>query len=240
VAATEDLLLPRAGRVWLRSATKPGIFLAAVLVTVGSAIGAKELQGRAPVLPAAAMVSMVENARATAPAPAMGAPEDDGTTLAGTSEPENAFLEPVINDQELAPALLDYALDPNIRWFDGRPVRPVKKVWMNVSGYAPDARSCGDSADGRTATLHSVKTNNSRLAAADPKVLPYGSMLSIPGYADTTVVPVLDCGGAIKGNKLDLLFPTHEEAIKWGRKKVQVTIWAYADGRPAENPRKLR
>src|SRR5688572_6236575 len=113
-------------------------------------------------------------------------------------------------------------------------------MWLNVSGYSPDARSCGTSADGKTATLHSVSTNNMKLVAADTRVLPYGSMLSIPGYADAAVVPVLDCGGAIKGNKLDLLFPTHEEAIKWGRKRVQVVVWGYADGLPAENPRALR
>jgi 3D (Asp-Asp-Asp) domain-containing protein len=111
---------------------------------------------------------------------------------------------------------------------------------MTVTAYSPDARSCGLSADGLTATLHSVGTNNMQLVAADPRVLPYGSMLSIPGYAAGEIVPVLDCGGAIKGRKLDLLFATHDEAKRWGRHRVQVTVWQYADGRPPENPRKLR
>lgn len=126
------------------------------------------------------------------------------------------------------------------RFFNGRPIRPVKTMKMVVTAYSPDARSCGTSADGITATLHSVHTNGHRLVAADPRVLAYGSMLTVPGYDSGNVVPVLDCGGAIKGNRLDLLFPTHEQARKWGRKTVTVTVWGYADGKPAPNPRKAR
>ena len=133
-----------------------------------------------------------------------------------------------------------YAIDPKVRWFNGRPVRPAKTMWMTITGYSPDARSCGDSADGLTATLHSVDTNGHRLVAADPRMLPYGSMVSVDGYDSGQIVPVLDCGGAIKGRRLDLLFPTHEQARKWGVKKMKVTLWQYADGKPADNPRKLR
>lgn len=115
------------------------------------------------------------------------------------------------------------------RYFDGRPIRPKKTIWMTVTGYSPDARSCGDSADGRTATNHSVWTNGMNLVAADPRLLPYGSIVSVPGYAENEVVPVLDCGGAIKGTRLDLLYPSHAQALKWGVKRVKVTVWEYAD-----------
>lgn len=130
--------------------------------------------------------------------------------------------------------------DAETRWFDGRPVRPSKVMVMRVTGYSPDSRSCGIYADGQTATLHSVWTNGMNLVAADPKVLPYGSMITVPGYANDQIVPVLDCGGAIKGNRLDLLFPTHRRALVWGVQDVRVTLWAYADGKPAPNPRKVR
>ena len=79
-----------------------------------------------------------------------------------------------------------------------------------------------------------------RLVAADPKVLPYGTMLTVPGYADGEIVPVLDCGGAIKGARLDLLFPTHEGALNWGVQDLRVVVWEYADGQPAPNPRRVR
>lgn len=130
--------------------------------------------------------------------------------------------------------------DAETRWFDGRPVRPSRVILMKVTGYSPDHRSCGEFADGQTATLHSVWTNGMRLVAADPKVLPYGTMITVPGYADENIVPVLDCGGAIKGDRLDLLFPTHGTARVWGVQTVRVTVWDYADGEPAPNPRKVR
>ena len=119
---------------------------------------------------------------------------------------------------------------------------------MTVTAYSPDPRSCGDSADGITATLHSVTTNAHRLVAADPTVLPYGSMLTVPGYGiikagdarEPAIVPVLDCGSKIKGQRLDVLFPTHEEAMKWGVQLLPVTVWEYADGLAAGNVRAER
>ncbi len=134
----------------------------------------------------------------------------------------------------------DLIYDPSVRWFNGRAVKPVRTMQMTVTAYSPDARSCGESADGITATLHSVTTNGFRLVAADPKVLTYGSMLTVPGYDNDQIVPVLDCGGAIKGRRLDVLFPTHEEARQWGVRKITVVVWGYADGSPIDNPRKLR
>ncbi|MEZ6318545.1 MAG: 3D domain-containing protein [Phycisphaerales bacterium] len=141
-----------------------------------------------------------------------------------------------------APAAIPTADAPTAetRWFDARPVRTARVVMMTVTAYSPDSRSCGEFADGQTATLHSVWTNGMRLVAADPKVFKYGTMLSIPGYADDSVVPVLDCGGAIKGLRLDVMMPTHEQARAWGVRKVPVTVWEYADGDPAPNPREVR
>ena len=120
-------------------------------------------------------------------------------------------------------------IDTSIRWFDGKAVRPTKVMYMTVTGYSPDARSCGIYADNKTATMNSVWTNGMNLVAADPKLLPYWSMISIPGYANSEIVPVLDCGGAIKGNRLDLLYPTHEIALQWGVRELPITIWEYVE-----------
>lgn len=138
--------------------------------------------------------------------------------------------------------------DTSLRWFDARPVRPARLLWMTVTAYSPDPRSCGNSADGLTATMHCVTTNGHMLVASDPRVLPYGSMLSIPGYGvmgagsrqEPAIVPVLDCGGAIKGYRLDVLFPTHAQAMQWGVRTLPVTVWEFADGSPPENPRARR
>ncbi len=113
--------------------------------------------------------------------------------------------------------------------FDGRPIKPVHRMTMLVTAYSPDERSCGDSADGITASGYSVWTNGMKMAAADKRVLGFGSLVSVDGYHHGKPVPVLDRGGAIKGHHIDLLMPTDAMARKWGSRTMTVTIWDYAD-----------
>jgi len=58
--------------------------------------------------------------------------------------------------------------------------------------------------------------------AADTAVLPFGTVVYVPGYGYGRVE---DRGGAIKGNRLDLWYPSHGEAQVWGRKRVNVRVW---------------
>ena len=58
--------------------------------------------------------------------------------------------------------------------------------------------------------------------AADTAVLPFGTVIEIPGYGYGRVE---DRGGAIRGKRLDLWFPSHEAALRWGRKRIRVRIW---------------
>lgn len=104
---------------------------------------------------------------------------------------------------------------------------------MKVTAYSPDAASCAPFDDGYTATMKSVWTNGMRLVAADPRVLPMRSLVSVPGYADGEIVPVLDKGGRIKGHRLDVLYPTHQRALRWGVQRLPVTVWEpYEPERP--------
>ena len=58
--------------------------------------------------------------------------------------------------------------------------------------------------------------------AADTRYYPFGTRIYVPGYGWGTVQ---DRGGAIKGpDRLDLYFNSHQEALNWGRKNVQVSI----------------
>jgi len=113
--------------------------------------------------------------------------------------------------------------------YDGRPIRPVRTMTMLTTAYSPDRRSCGRWADGKTASGFSVFTNGMRMVAADTRLLPFGTLVSIPGYHNGQPVPVLDRGGAIKGHRLDLLYPTHAMARQWGAQRLEVVIWEYAD-----------
>lgn len=119
--------------------------------------------------------------------------------------------------------------EPEYRWYNGEKYKYVKTIKMRVTGYAPDIRCTWPYPGTTTASGLSVKTNKGRLVAADTRVVPMHSLVSIPGYHNTTPVPVLDRGGAIKGNRLDLLFPTFEQAQKWGVKFLDVKIFAPID-----------
>jgi hypothetical protein len=51
---------------------------------------------------------------------------------------------------------------------------------------------------------------------------PFGTRMYVPGYGWGTVE---DRGGAIKGrDRIDLFFDSHDDALLWGRKKVEVRI----------------
>src|SRR4051812_22266638 len=98
----------------------------------------------------------------------------------------------------------------------------LRTLRMEVTAYCPCTKCCGENAHGVTASGHDVSYNNSRFVAADNN-LAFGTKLVIPGYAGGAV-EVIDRGGAIKGNKLDVFFATHEEALQWGRQFIEVTV----------------
>jgi len=59
------------------------------------------------------------------------------------------------------------------------------------------------------------------IIAVDPNVIPMGSRLYVEGYGEGIAA---DQGGAIKGNRIDLCFATHQLALDFGMKTVKVTI----------------
>ena len=99
--------------------------------------------------------------------------------------------------------------EPNI------PAPEWETITMNVSAYCPREICCEDFADGTTASGHKIKPGDVFVAA--PHKYPFGTEMMIPGYADGKVVEVKDIGGAIKGNRLDVFFATHQEALEFGR-----------------------
>ncbi len=109
--------------------------------------------------------------------------------------------------------------------FNGKAVRPVKTIRMRVTGYCSCSRCCGRHADGKTASGYPVWINGGKLVAADTNLLPFGTLVSIPGYAGDKPVPVLDRGGKIKGYRLDLYFPSHKQARQWGIRYLDVMVW---------------
>lgn len=95
---------------------------------------------------------------------------------------------------------------------------------MTVTAYCPCALCCGASADGVTASGQSVSANGGCFVAAD-RSIPFGAKVSVPGYHDGLPVPVLDRGGGIRGDRLDVFFPSHATARNWGKRRVDVTFY---------------
>jgi len=96
-------------------------------------------------------------------------------------------------------------------------------VRMRVTAYCPCKICCGPKAHGVTASGKPVAANGGRFVAAD-RPIPFGTLITVPGYANGQPVPVLDRGGAIKGNRLDVYFPTHRQALAWGVKYLDVEV----------------
>ncbi|MDZ5610108.1 cell wall-binding protein EntA [Bacillus pseudomycoides] len=73
-----------------------------------------------------------------------------------------------------------------------------------------------------TAMGHDLTANpNMKMIAVDPKVIPLGSKVWVEGYGEAIAG---DTGGAIKGNRIDVLVGSDSAANKWGRKSVKVKI----------------
>lgn len=60
------------------------------------------------------------------------------------------------------------------------------------------------------------------VVAADPRVLPIGTVLRIPSQG--RIYYVLDTGAAIKGRHLDIYMPSCRAAKRFGRRRVRVEI----------------
>jgi 3D (Asp-Asp-Asp) domain-containing protein len=89
---------------------------------------------------------------------------------------------------------------------------------VRVTAYCPGPCCCGRWADGRTAS--GSRADHPLVAA--PRHIPFGTRLRVPGYAGGAAVLVEDRGGAIRGRRLDVLFPTHAEALAWGVRWLEV------------------
>lgn len=74
---------------------------------------------------------------------------------------------------------------------------------------------------GKTASGAMVRRG---IVAADPRVLPLGTRIHVSGSSHSGTYLVADTGGVIKGRVIDIWVPSCAEAIRFGRRKVTVTI----------------
>jgi 3D (Asp-Asp-Asp) domain-containing protein len=100
------------------------------------------------------------------------------------------------------------------RGFDGTINLAKAAISMVATAYTADCSGCsGTTASGQHAG-HGI-------VAVDPRVIPLGSHLYIPGYGHAVAG---DTGGAIRGNRVDLGFNSDSDAMQFGRRSVTVYV----------------
>ena len=93
-----------------------------------------------------------------------------------------------------------------------------KEIYVTSTAYTASCNGCS----GTTATGVNLHANpNAKVIAVDPRVIPLGSKVYVDGYGYAIAS---DTGGAIKGNKIDVFFPSKSDAYRWGRKTVKIKI----------------
>ncbi|MFQ8678549.1 MAG: 3D domain-containing protein [Enterococcus avium] len=96
------------------------------------------------------------------------------------------------------------------------PTTSGRTMQMESTGY-----SCAESVNTFFTAMGIDLRQNPQVVAVDPSVIPLGSMVEVSGYG---IAIAGDTGGAIKGNIIDVHFPTVEQCIQWGRRSVTVTV----------------
>ena len=93
-----------------------------------------------------------------------------------------------------------------------------REIYVTSTAYTASCNGCS----GTTATGLNLHANpNAKVIAVDPSVIPLGSKVYVEGYGYAVAS---DTGGAIKGNKIDVFFPSKADAYRWGRKTVKIKI----------------
>ena len=91
-----------------------------------------------------------------------------------------------------------------------------KQIIVIATAYCSCEKCCGKS-DGITAT--GTKATQGRTIAVDPDVIPYGTIVMFAGNRYIAE----DCG-AFSGNKIDVYFENHNDALQFGRKTIEIEI----------------
>lgn len=86
-----------------------------------------------------------------------------------------------------------------------------------VTAYCGCEKCCGES---DRITASGTRAVEGRTIAVDPEIIPYGTTVYINGAAYIAE----DCGGKIKGNRIDLYFESHSDALRWGVKTCSVAF----------------
>jgi len=100
---------------------------------------------------------------------------------------------------------------------------------FTATAYTARCRGCiGITKTGIDVRHTIVDEDGRRIVAVDPEVIPLGSTLEIRignEISNEVIAGIAaDIGGAIRGNRIDVLHATYDEAIAFGRQTVELRI----------------
>lgn len=110
------------------------------------------------------------------------------------------------------------------REVDIQAAKPVSLGEFKLTAYCSCTKCCGKWAYNRPNDIvygaigEELKEGHS--IAVDPKVIPYRTEVIIDGVA----YRAQDCGGAIKGNRIDIYFENHDDALDFGVQYKEVFV----------------
>lgn len=105
-----------------------------------------------------------------------------------------------------------------------------KVLTVKVTAYCSCVKCCGvwsKDHPSRQGTDYEQYTTSGtipvagRTVAVDPDIIPLGSKILIDGHEYTAE----DTGSGVKGNHIDIYFDSHEDALEWGVKTMEVEVF---------------
>lgn len=140
----------------------------------------------------------------------------EGIIQEETKGAQEAILAPVATSKPSAPIL---PLPDE--------TKPPKEAWTTVTAtaYCPCKKCCGvwaeNRPDGIVYTASGAEAVQGVTIAADWSIYPPGTVLFVEGLGEMVVQ---DRGGAIQGQKIDVYFESHDDALQFGRQNVRFYI----------------
>lgn len=182
------------------------------------------------VIPAFSL-SLVLNFAVQAQSSEAQSPSSGASSQATNTETKAAIIAPApvpdrgpINAPALGPIAppIDFSIQPHAAKLE----ESVKfdEPELN-SKTAPRAfKATAYSLRGRTASGVATRPG---VVAADPSVLPLGSIVQIKAGTYSGVYTVHDTGSAVKGNLVDVWMPSSREARNFGRRSIKLQVLRY-------------
>ena len=125
---------------------------------------------------------------------------------------------------------------------DGRAAEPSARAATEKAAISssdgPSHEVIAVPAQAYTATAYSLRGRTSSgkpasrgLIAADPSVLPLGTRVRLEAGAFSGEYVVGDTGGSVRGRRIDIWTPTANEALRFGRRVVKLTVLSFGGKR---------